>query len=46
MLVEDSADRFDFTRMDVIVERGEESELLRLNATHRRSPYRTRDLRC
>src|SRR4051812_46677160 len=38
MLVEESADRFDFTRMDVIVERGDESELLRLNATHRRMP--------
>ena len=46
MLVEDSADRFDFTRMDVIVERGGESELRRLNAAHGRSPCHSRDLRC
>jgi len=32
--------------MDVVVERWDESELVRLDPTHRRSTYRTRDLRC
>ena len=44
MLVEDPADLLDLARMDVVVERGDESELLRHDATHGRSTYRIRDL--
>ena len=45
VLVEDSADPFKLTRMDVVVERWDEYELVRLDPTHRRTTYRTRDLR-